>query len=240
QRTLTLVNGRRFVSSNTASLFGPGATPPGQQVDLNVIPIELIDRIETVSVGGAPIYGADAIAGTVNIILKKDYEGLGFDADVGVSNQHDAWNYRFRAIGGVNFADGRGNVTLAGEAYKADGLVGNARPVYGNNPQFLAPPSGLNSPYGQIYYDNTHITPISTSGIPMVDDFFFINGIVPALGVTSGNGNPLAWHPGSSALGPYNLGTATGSVVFWQGGDGATLSEFSNLLSPIERYNLDG
>ena len=53
QRTLTLVNGRRFVSSNTASLFG-GAVSPGQQVDLNVIPTKLIDRVETISVGGAP------------------------------------------------------------------------------------------------------------------------------------------------------------------------------------------
>ncbi|HXC76521.1 MAG TPA: TonB-dependent receptor plug domain-containing protein, partial [Candidatus Acidoferrum sp.] len=63
QRTLVLIDGRRFVSSNTASLFGQ-ATPPGQQVDLNVIPTKLIDRVETISVGGAPIYGADAIAGT--------------------------------------------------------------------------------------------------------------------------------------------------------------------------------
>ena len=47
------------------------AVAPGQQVDLNVIPTELIDRVETISVGGAPIYGADAISGTVNIILKK-------------------------------------------------------------------------------------------------------------------------------------------------------------------------
>ena len=242
QRTLTLVNGRRFVSSNTASLFGPGATPPGQQVDLNVIPVGLIDRVETVSVGGAPIYGADAIAGTVNIILKKDYEGLQFDADVGVSNQKDAWNYRFRALGGLNFADGRGNITVAGEAYKADGLVGDSRQVYGNNPLFLTPPAGSNSPFNQIYYDNGHIAPISTSGIPMTQDFFLCPACgIPlgAVGIPNGSGGVLAWHPGSSALGPYNFGTPTGSVVFSQGGDGATLSEFSNLLSPIERYNLD-
>ena len=243
QRTLTLVNGRRFVSSNTASLFGPGATPPGQQVDLNVIPIGLIDRVETVSVGGAPIYGADAIAGTVNIILKKDYEGLQFDADVGVSSQHDAWNYRFRGLAGVNFADGRGNVTFAGEAYKADGLTGNARQVYGNNPAFLQPPAGLNSPYDSIYYNNTSILPLNTSGIPMTQDFFLCPacGIpVGAVGIPNGSGGVLAWHPGQSTLGNYDYGTPTGSVVFGQGGEAATLSQFSNLLSPIERYNLDG
>ena len=242
QRTLVLVNGRRFVSSSTASLFN-GATPPGQQVDLNNIPTGLIDRVETVSVGGAPIYGADAIAGTVNIILKKDYEGLQLDADAGVSNQHDAWNYRFRVLGGLNFADGRGNVTIAGEAYKADGLVGNARPVYGNNSAFLSPPAGTNSPYGSLYYDNTHILPINTSGIPMTTDFFLCPACgIPngQIGIPSGNGGVLAWHPGQTTLGAYNTGTPTGSVVFGQGGEGATLSEFSNLLSPIERYNLDG
>jgi outer membrane receptor protein involved in Fe transport len=242
QRTLVLVNGRRFVSSSTASLFN-GATPPGQQVDLNVVPTGLIERVETVSVGGAPIYGADAIAGTVNIILKKDYEGLQLDADAGVSNVDDAWNYRFRVLGGVNFADGRGNVTLSGEAYKADGLVGNARFVYGNNAAFLSPPAGTNTPYASLYYDNTHIAPISTSGIPMTSDFFLCPACgIPLgdVGIPNGGGGVLAWHPGQTTLGNYNFGTPTGSVVFSQGGDGATLSQFSNLLSPIERYNLDG
>src|SRR5204863_222661 len=107
QRTLTLINGRRFVSSSTASLFN-GATSPGQQVDLNVVPTKLIERVETISVGGAPIYGADAIAGTVNIILKKHYQGLDLDAQSGVSNAKDAWSHRFRALAGRNFADGRG------------------------------------------------------------------------------------------------------------------------------------
>ena len=114
QRTLVLVNGRRFVSGNTASQNTAASdTPlggPGQQVDLNVIPTKLIDHIETIGVGGAPIYGADAIAGTVNIILKKDFQGLDVDAQGGVSN-FDAWNYRLRALAGTNFADGRGNVT---------------------------------------------------------------------------------------------------------------------------------
>src|SRR5690349_5115147 len=138
QRTLTLVNGRRFVSSNTASLFG-GAVAPGQQVDLNVIPTKLIDRVETISVGGAPIYGADAIAGTVNIIMKKNYEGLDLDGEAGVSNAKDAWNYRARALGGVNFADGRGNVTAVAEFSKSDGLTGPDRKNFSENLGFLAP-----------------------------------------------------------------------------------------------------
>ena len=83
-----LVNGRRFVSSNTASIFGP--VSPGSQVDLNNIPTTLVQRIETVAIGGAPIYGSDAIAGTVNIILKRDFDGLEIKGQAGVSQRGDA------------------------------------------------------------------------------------------------------------------------------------------------------
>ncbi|MEJ8630519.1 TonB-dependent receptor plug domain-containing protein [Sphingomonas sp. I4] len=85
QRTLVLVNGRRFVSSNSASIFGPVSA--GTQVDLNNIPTSLVERVETVAIGGAPIYGSDAIAGTVNIILKRNYEGLQLQAQAGVSQR---------------------------------------------------------------------------------------------------------------------------------------------------------
>ena len=240
QRTLTLVNGRRFVSSSTASLFN-GATSPGQQVDLNVVPTILIDRVETVSVGGAPIYGADAIAGTVNIILKKDFEGLDVDAQVGVSDQKDAWNYRFRALGGLNFADGRGNVMGAAEFFKADGLVGTARKNFSQDLGFNAPLTP--GPYKTVLTPNGSVPSVSTSGIPLLDDGFFgpAFGLNPKLiGVTNGAGQVLAWSPGSSSLSPYNLGQQTGNPIFWEGGDGIRLSEFSNILSPQERINIDG
>jgi iron complex outermembrane recepter protein len=127
QRTLTLVNGRRFVGGNTSSIFGP--TSAGAQVDLNNINTKLVDRIETIAIGGAPIYGSDAIAGTVNVILKRDYEGLDFDAQYGISQRGDAPNYRIRALGGMNFADGRGNVTVSGEYNKGTGLLFRDRAV---------------------------------------------------------------------------------------------------------------
>src|SRR3984893_83110 len=143
QRTLTLVNGRRFVSSSTASLNNANSNSivggNGTQVDLNVIPTKLIDHVEVITVGGAPIYGADAISGAVNIILKKDYQGLDVDAQVGASGQGDAWNYRTRVLGGQNLFDGRANITAVGEFTKTDGLVGTARPVYAADLGFLAP-----------------------------------------------------------------------------------------------------
>jgi iron complex outermembrane receptor protein len=246
QRTLVLVNGRRFVSSSTASLNGSGLNNPvggpGQQVDLNTIPTKLIDRVETVSVGGAPIYGADAIAGTVNIILKKDFQGMDIDAQAGVSNKEDAWNYRLRVLGGQNFADGRGNITAVGEVTKTDGLVGTQRPVYAADLGFFTPATP-NANFQTVLTPGASVPQVNFGGVPLVDDVFLSPPIfgVPntALGVTNAQGQLLAWGTGSSALQPYNTGTQTGNPIFNSGGDGLRLSQVSNLLSPTERINAD-
>ncbi|PTS89807.1 TonB-dependent receptor [Sphingomonas sp. HMWF008] len=118
-RTLTLVNGRRFVTSNTPSLFGGAAA--GTQVDLNNIPTILIDRVDVVSIGGAPIYGSDAIAGTVNLILKNRYKGVMVQANSGVSGQGDNFRYNASILGGWDFAGGRGNITVS---YSRDDVKG--------------------------------------------------------------------------------------------------------------------
>ena len=73
-RTVTLVNGRRFVGSQSPT----GGAGSGLAVDLNNIPTALIERVEILPVGGAAVYGADAIAGVVNFILKDDFEGAEF------------------------------------------------------------------------------------------------------------------------------------------------------------------
>jgi iron complex outermembrane receptor protein len=237
QRTLTLVDGRRFVSSNTASFSG-APTSPGQQVDLNVIPTKLIDRVETVSVGGAPIYGSDAIAGTVNIILKKDFQGLDVDAQTGVSDRKDAWNYRVRGLAGTNFAAGRGNITGVVELNKADGLTGNARRDFASNTAFVAPPTP--GQFSSVLVADESVGSVSTSGIPLLDDGLISPGSNPAsIGITNPAGRLVAFGPGSSALAPYSPGTPTGNPIFWTGGDGIRLSQFSNLLSPLERINAD-
>jgi outer membrane receptor protein involved in Fe transport len=239
QRTLTLVNGRRFVSSNTAS-FGGAPASPGQQVDLNVIPTKLIDRVETISVGGAPIYGSDAISGTVNIILKKDFQGVDVDAQAGVSDRKDAWNYRLRGMAGTNFADARGNITGVLELNKSDGLVGPARRNFASDLGFLAPRTP--GKFTDVLTAGETVASVSTSGIPLLDDGLYAPafGLDPAvIGITSPAGQLLAFAPGTSALKPFNTGAQTGNPIFWQGGDGIRLSQFSNLLSPQERINAD-
>jgi iron complex outermembrane recepter protein len=237
QRTLTLVDGRRFVSSNTASLFG--AASPGSQVDFNVIPVQLIDRIDTVSVGGAPIYGADAIAGTVNVILKHDYQGLDFNAMAGIANQSDAFNFRLSALAGHNFAGGRGNVTAVIEFTKSDGLRGTSRQDFVDQGGFEAPPTANPVP-SQIWYPQPVVNQLSTSGVPYLDNLFYTPGVPDtAIGITNAAGQPLAFSPGSNALSPYDLGQETGNPIFYNGGQGVNLINYSNLQAYTERINAD-
>ena len=194
--------------------------------------------------GGAPIYGADAIAGTVHVILKHDFQGFDLDAQGGLSNLGDAGNYRLRALAGQNFADGRANVTAVAEFTKSDGLIGTQRSVYAQDLGFLAPATP--GPYAQVLTPAQTVAGINYGGIPMVDDavVYSPTGVgLPAppggsYGITNAAGQLLAWNHGS-ALQPYNLGTPTGNPVFSSGGDGERLSQTSNLLSPTERMNID-
>ena len=156
QRTLTLVNGRRFVSANTPSLFGESG---GLQVDFNVLPVALVERIETIGVGGAPIYGSDAIAGTINVIMKDRFEGVEMTLQTGTSDKKDADFTKASLVAGANFSNGRGNVTVSLETSKQDGLFLNARPRYTrNDPGFMGeetrdPDDPDSDSVRRIYYD---------------------------------------------------------------------------------------
>ncbi|MCE9521637.1 MAG: TonB-dependent receptor [Alphaproteobacteria bacterium] len=119
-RTLTLLNGRRFVGGNQATLFGQAN--PGLQVDLNAIPTALIERIDIVAVGGAPSYGADAIGGVVNIILKDDFDGYQFDGFYRTNEVGVGGSYRYRGVAGWNFDDKAGNVTISAEHSEDEGF----------------------------------------------------------------------------------------------------------------------
>ncbi len=101
-RTLVLVDGRRFVSG-----------VPGQNiVDLNAIPPELVDRIDVVTGGASAVYGSDALAGVVNIILRDDFEGVVLTGQGGITDAGDAENFRASLVGGSDFEGGRGHATV--------------------------------------------------------------------------------------------------------------------------------
>lgn len=253
QRTLTLVNGRRFVSSNTASIFGP--TAAGTQVDLNAINTKLIDRVETIAIGGAPIYGSDAIAGTINVLLKRDFEGIDLDAQQGISSRGDAPDWRIRGLAGHNFLDGRANVTVAAEFNKGKGLLYNDRGVTRRGLFYADCPDG--SQFDQCIFDNRRIPAISESGLLTVGgDVFGLNFPLspeqseflvfgdPSLnfGVTDANGNQLQFAPNGSLI-PIDFGNPVGCIpcgdfnIDFSGGNGFNLLNTQQLLTDTKRFN---
>lgn len=143
-RTLVLVDGRRLgIGSPNTAIQSPAP-------DLDQIPLFMVERVEVVTGGASSVYGSDAIAGVVNFILKKDFQGLQLDAQIGENwhSNHNAYaqsvnrdagntpltgtswdghNRNFSAIMGTSFADGRGNVTAWLNYYHQDPVASGQR-----------------------------------------------------------------------------------------------------------------
>jgi outer membrane receptor protein involved in Fe transport len=109
------VNGRRHIASN---VLGNAV-----EVDTNTIPTDLIERVDVVTGGNSAIYGSDSIAGVVNFVLKQDFEGLQVRGQGGISKYGDAGNYYVSALGGMNFADGRGYAAFLTSFFRPDHLT---------------------------------------------------------------------------------------------------------------------
>ena len=88
-RTLVLVNGRRFVAGQSGSA----------SIDLNTIPTDFIERVEVLTGGASSVYGSDAVGGVVNIILKRSISGVHLDASLGQSEKGDDKQKKFSEIG---------------------------------------------------------------------------------------------------------------------------------------------
>jgi iron complex outermembrane receptor protein len=98
-------------------------------VDLNTIPDEIVDRIEVLRDGASSSYGADAIAGVVNIITKREFKGIGGRAEAGITQRGDAGNQRLSLIAGVGDLDEDGfNFYASGFYINNDLLYNNQRP----------------------------------------------------------------------------------------------------------------
>lgn len=102
-RTLVLVNGRRHVPADILNF----ASSP----DVNTIPNDLVERIDIVTGGSSAVYGSDAIAGVVNFVLKRDFNGVQVRGQAAVSEAGYGANQYASILAGRNFADGRGNIT---------------------------------------------------------------------------------------------------------------------------------
>ncbi|KAB7646261.1 TonB-dependent receptor plug domain-containing protein [Polymorphobacter fuscus] len=115
-RTLVLIDGRRTVAG----------IPGTAQVDIGMIPPQFIERVDVLTGGASAVYGSDAIAGVVNFVYKKNFEGLQANAQAGISELGDDKRYNINATFGQNFADGRGNFMIFG-GYNHEGNVPNTK-----------------------------------------------------------------------------------------------------------------
>lgn len=145
--TLTLVNGRRIAASSFAS---------GTEnfVDINSIPASAIERVEILATGASAIYGADAVAGVINYILKDNYEGLELSANYeNTTNGNDHSALNLQMLWGKNFDNG--NLTafvdyFDRKAIKATDFTQTREPLLLNSYSYL--PKGTPN----IYYESTN------------------------------------------------------------------------------------
>jgi outer membrane receptor protein involved in Fe transport len=117
-RNLVLLDGRRAMPVNAS-----------MAVSVNTIPGAAIARVETITGGASSVYGADAVAGVVNFITKKDYQGVTFDYQRSETMRGDAAESRISALFGANFGQ-TGNVMIGFERSSRDELLKADRPFY--------------------------------------------------------------------------------------------------------------
>ncbi len=160
-RTLVLINGRRIVPATL-----------GGVVDTNSIPVSLLERIDVVTGGASAVYGADAVAGVVNFVMKRDFSGLDARTTYGVSEQGDAKRYRSDFTVGANLAEGRGNVVLSFGTSRTESLRQGDRPfgeyqISSTNGLRGGSPNAAPASYGGIPapYTGNQIVNYSTGGL---------------------------------------------------------------------------
>jgi len=113
-RTLVLVNGRRMVGTAASS-----------SVDLNALPLSVIERVEVLKDGASAVYGSDAIAGVVNIITRTDFDGIEINAFTGQSGNTDGEIVDINMTMGIS--SDRGNMMVSAGFYQQDPILAGDR-----------------------------------------------------------------------------------------------------------------
>jgi iron complex outermembrane recepter protein len=189
-RTLILVDGQRY----TTDIFG--------QTDLSTIPSSLIDHVEILQDGASAIYGSDAIAGVINIITKKDFDGVQLDTyNSTYQPGHDGNIGQFSLTGGKKFSRGSFEINMTAQNQGALNAPDRWYSKYGffsfgpNYPQAVGP-----SDYGQILGATNPVTGAPVN-IPQLTNSM-VNGI-PAPLIVNAGGNGLNindYHPDTFGL----------------------------------------
>ncbi|MCZ8166009.1 TonB-dependent receptor [Silanimonas sp.] len=202
-RTLVLVNGRRLTPFDLAGV-----------VDTNAIPVALIERVEIISGGASAVYGADAVSGVVNFILKRDYEGAEISAQWGQSADKDGDRQRIDVTVGGNFAEGRGNAVLSVGHTDTDEVLQGNRPF-----GLRALSSVTGSPQG------------SGTGVPVTE--LTLGGLCPDGAFRATCNNAFNFNPPNLFQTPLNRLQATGLASFLINDDHEAYAEIMYVRSDV-------
>jgi iron complex outermembrane recepter protein len=203
-RTLVLVDGQRFVPTTANGLL-----------DTDVIPAGLVDHVEVVTGGASASWGSDAVSGVVNIILKKEIDGLEGNVQEGISAHGDNQEFRADLAYGLPFADGRGHFEVAGEFSDNRGIL------HQSDRRWSA------QEWGYVQTDQYVRVPVTNARLSIAS----YGGLI-----LSGPLAGMQFGPGG-ALQPFQYGNSVGST-YMQGGDGAVFSSFSALEVPLKRTSV--
>ena len=209
-RTLTLLDGRRFVA---ASQFGT--------VDVNLLPAGLVQRVDVVTGGASAAYGSDAVAGVVNFVLDTKYEGLKGEVTSGISSEGDNAETRAVLTGGIALMDDRLHLIASAEYYKNKGILEGARDWARRGSNLINGPAG-----GPALISAQDVRVIGTFGGLITNG----NGGTAAQNAAF---RGIQFGPGGTVL-PYSFGsylTATQQI----GGDGVDSELFQEINRPLER-----
>jgi len=116
ERTLVLLDGQRLVPTN-----------PNGSVDLNLIPMALLEDVDVITGGASATYGSDAVAGVVNFRLRQHFQGIQLSAQTGGTSQGGGQENSASVLMGNNFADNKGNAVFDIEYNKRDAITGADR-----------------------------------------------------------------------------------------------------------------
>lgn len=218
-RTLVLVDGRRHVAG----------TPFSAAVDINTIPTDLVERVDVLTGGVSAIYGADGVSGVVNFIMKKNFEGLRLRAQNTISQRGDAGERFGAATFGHNFADGRGNVTLAYEFNETDRFSQKQRLNY-----------GLSGPSYSFQRNPADGTPGTPADNPAIPDRVLMTGLRWADSAPGGaidlNFDGIPDFTGAGT--PYDRGTLVPGTPFTIGGDSTPRETYYGDYTPYSRKHI--
>jgi len=247
ERTLVLLNGRRFV---------PGGNGANSSVDLNSIPSAVIERVEILKDGASAIYGSDAIAGVINLITRKRFNGAEATGYLGTSGHGDGKIYDFSATAGT--AGERGSLMFSASYYQQTAAWSGDRDFSkipkafdgsGRGPLGMIGPYSQGSgtiPEGTISLNNNsqrgRPLPVPPPSDPNYQRVLFYNRLMAAYPTTT----TFVWDATAADKGltsvclnpgqcwrPYR-----GSLLADQNGDGYNFSPDNYLVTPQQRISL--